>query len=87
MAIGLVDRHTGGRVHSDRIDKIHLVLVSARFIPKEAEIVGGSVELLINGAFSKQFKIPNREQTATSMSSLNPGFNGIFLYATNSDLP
>jgi hypothetical protein len=58
------------------LSKIETLAFHVVYIPKDAEIVGGSAEVLVNGTFRKEFKIFS-QKPATNVSA-----PGVF-YATN----
>lgn len=69
----------------DLIERIEAVRFTLPFIPKDAEIIEGRVELVMNGGGTsgKLFKV-FRQKTDKDMASYYPDYAGFFLVATNS---
>ena len=65
------------------MDEIRTLRIYAPFIPKDADVMGGTAEIIINGSFRKKFQI-YKQKTDKDMSTWNPDLKGFFLFATNS---
>lgn len=64
------------------LENITALMLHVNFISQDAEVVGGSAEIIINGTFRKTFQIyPQKSDEA--FTKQNPSFKGAFLWATN----
>jgi hypothetical protein len=62
------------------IDDVHIVRMDLSFLPRDTEIAGGVVELVVNNE-KKMFEIPRQNDTNSNMGGM-PGFP-CFVIATN----
>lgn len=67
----------------DNIDTADIILKS---FPKEAELLGGGVEVLINGTFKIRFKLLSAQNTDLRPSTRQASFNRVFLKAASGPL-
>jgi len=70
---------TAGQFMSN-IDSAEIIL---KTFPKNAELVGGGVEVVINRTFKKRFKLLPNQSTEVRPSSRQADFNRVFLTATS----
>lgn len=66
---------------SDAVNNLHMLLIKASFIPEDAEVLGGSAYLVINGDIRMKFDIlPQKTFKLPDGRAILPGFT---LIATN----
>jgi hypothetical protein len=69
------------------IDKVKALQIDAKFIPHDAELLGGNVEIIINGNVRLDFDIlPQKAFPPPTGLSANPGDSGFTMIATNATL-
>ena len=72
----------------DALKQISCVKIDAKFIPHDSQVLGGTVQLLINGQFSKRFTIlPQLAFESRDALSTNNNNAGFTMLATNTVAP